>query len=420
MGRAQTETNLNNDVAQNNHGAAGPGALLLRARTSKNLTPEQVAAELFLDVQLINALERDQFSKLPPPMYVRGYLRAYARLVGLDESGVTEAYERVTGSRGVEPEFKGQVYGKPRNVITNGGASWIGWLMLVVFGLGGYWAWVARDAWLPTQWVEALSATSPEPAITQINTVEPVPIASLSAVPGDTLLRQTTADMNAVANDAVPSAALVSSAPSVSDVPANLATSTAVTAAPPVAEPAAANIAPASPADAGIDVITPPSDEPMEEMAETTSPSASLSAEPEPAEAAFGANVPPTDSTAVTTPETSEVVATTIVETTVPATPLVAETVTTLEETVATDAAVAQEIALRLARESWVQISDGEGKKLAYGILSAGQSHAYSGKPPFKVVLGYAVGAEVMLNGQPFDLARYINGNVARFEAGDR
>lgn len=57
------------------------GQRLSSARRALNLTQEQVAADLRLNVGLINALEEEDYSSLPAHMYIAGYLRNYARLL---------------------------------------------------------------------------------------------------------------------------------------------------------------------------------------------------------------------------------------------------------------------------------------------------------------------------------------------------
>ncbi|HWS03356.1 MAG TPA: helix-turn-helix domain-containing protein, partial [Gammaproteobacteria bacterium] len=70
-----------------------PGQILKRAREGKNLTLAAIATLLNLDLRTVEALERGNQNELPAPIFVRGYLRGYARLVGVDEATVLEAYQ---------------------------------------------------------------------------------------------------------------------------------------------------------------------------------------------------------------------------------------------------------------------------------------------------------------------------------------
>lgn len=64
--------------------SGGPGHRLRAVRESKHLSREDVAAQLRLDVWIIEALERDDYEALPSPVFIRGYLRNCATLLGVD------------------------------------------------------------------------------------------------------------------------------------------------------------------------------------------------------------------------------------------------------------------------------------------------------------------------------------------------
>ncbi|ABM62553.1 helix-turn-helix domain-containing protein [Halorhodospira halophila] len=81
-----------------------PGQQLRRAREAQGRTVRAVGASLNLPADRVTALEEDDDERLPPPTFVRGYLRAYARLVGLDPEAVVEAYNRRRGSDPVSEE----------------------------------------------------------------------------------------------------------------------------------------------------------------------------------------------------------------------------------------------------------------------------------------------------------------------------
>ncbi len=70
----------------------GSGSLLAAARKQQNRTVEEIADELNLSVTQIRTIELDQSEGLPEPTYVRGYIRSYARLLGLNVDEVLEHY----------------------------------------------------------------------------------------------------------------------------------------------------------------------------------------------------------------------------------------------------------------------------------------------------------------------------------------
>ncbi len=71
-----------------------PGHRLREARLSAKISLEDLAARLHLDSRLVEALEKDQYAELPEPTFVRGYLRGYARLLGLPPAPIIEAYDQ--------------------------------------------------------------------------------------------------------------------------------------------------------------------------------------------------------------------------------------------------------------------------------------------------------------------------------------
>ncbi len=73
--------------------AAGPppGGRLAEARQAQNLTPADVARQLKLSVWQVEALESGRFEQLPGPIFVRGFIRNYARLVKIDPNELLHA-----------------------------------------------------------------------------------------------------------------------------------------------------------------------------------------------------------------------------------------------------------------------------------------------------------------------------------------
>jgi cytoskeleton protein RodZ len=70
-----------------------PGKLLLQARLQAGLSQEQVAKELYMTVYKVKALENDDYSRLSPGTFARGYIRAYANLVKVDVVVILAAYD---------------------------------------------------------------------------------------------------------------------------------------------------------------------------------------------------------------------------------------------------------------------------------------------------------------------------------------
>ncbi len=72
----------------------GPGTILRRSREAKGLDVAAVAAMLHLSEFKITAIEADDFNALPEPVFVRGYLKNYARLLEEPVGPVLDAYSK--------------------------------------------------------------------------------------------------------------------------------------------------------------------------------------------------------------------------------------------------------------------------------------------------------------------------------------
>ena len=75
-----------------------PGEWLQQARLKSEMTVEQVATALNIDQRKVEAIEASQFIQLGAPVYVKGYLRKFARLVNVPEEALLERYDNFEGA----------------------------------------------------------------------------------------------------------------------------------------------------------------------------------------------------------------------------------------------------------------------------------------------------------------------------------
>jgi flagellar biosynthesis protein FlhG len=68
------------------------GARLRRARLLRSVEVEDVAAATKINPTYLRFLEADRFDDLPAVVYVRGFVAAYARFLGLDANAVARSY----------------------------------------------------------------------------------------------------------------------------------------------------------------------------------------------------------------------------------------------------------------------------------------------------------------------------------------
>ena len=74
---------------------SGCGNALKAAREAQGLSIHEVCSQLRLGFKQIQAIEQDDFDKLPQPSIVRGFIRNYARLLNIDVTPILEAYQRI-------------------------------------------------------------------------------------------------------------------------------------------------------------------------------------------------------------------------------------------------------------------------------------------------------------------------------------
>lgn len=68
------------------------GGRLRRARLRRGLELEQISEITKISISYLRCLEEDHYAGLPAPVYVRGFVTAYARCVGLDSQSVAASY----------------------------------------------------------------------------------------------------------------------------------------------------------------------------------------------------------------------------------------------------------------------------------------------------------------------------------------
>lgn len=69
------------------------GEVLRLARVNQGLSLEELQRKTDIQLDMLEALESDDFDKLPSPFYARSFLRKYAWAVELDENIVLDAYD---------------------------------------------------------------------------------------------------------------------------------------------------------------------------------------------------------------------------------------------------------------------------------------------------------------------------------------
>lgn len=72
-----------------------PGAILANIREQKGYTREFVAGRLHLRVNIIELLEADDYEKLPEAVFIKGYMRAYAKLLSISPDPLLKVFNSI-------------------------------------------------------------------------------------------------------------------------------------------------------------------------------------------------------------------------------------------------------------------------------------------------------------------------------------
>ncbi|MGE8100204.1 RodZ domain-containing protein [Pseudomonas fluorescens] len=75
-----------------------PGETLRQARESNGWSLAEVALKLNLTANSLKNLEDGAFDKLPGHTFARGYIRAYAKLLGMDQAVLVQQFDQHTGT----------------------------------------------------------------------------------------------------------------------------------------------------------------------------------------------------------------------------------------------------------------------------------------------------------------------------------
>jgi cytoskeleton protein RodZ len=136
------------------------GETLRRERLKRNLDLEEISGELKISKRFLQAIENDQYDKLPGGVFAKSFVRQYARLLGLDEEAIAGQVQQVLGPEPEGPQLAGK--SKPAGFVpiqvpkveeweTVGDRRfhWSGWfsavvLVAVMLVCSGVYAWMQR------------------------------------------------------------------------------------------------------------------------------------------------------------------------------------------------------------------------------------------------------------------------------------
>lgn len=341
-----------------------PGVRLAEARELLKLSTADIARDLKLSVSQVEALEAGHFDRLPGAVFVRGFIRNYARLVKLNPDELLRAAGSSLPQQVPRPETP------PSQDIPFPSAR-LGWWQkyvwmaaVVIAALAFYEYFVSEEETVVTTHPVEVAPVPPPVALPTVETA-PAPPMSLPEEANKT-----------AAAEAAPSEAFKMPTP-VAVSPESDKTST------PGVAPPEADQARATPAMDRADETArkeTPAPVPVE-----ASPSRESVAVAEPPNGAESASPSP----AVVPAQDSEA----------------APKKTRPGE---------RQVTLVFEDESWVEIRDRDGKLILWQLNPPGTRQVVSGSPPLSFVIGNAHGVQLTYDDRQVDLGPYTRTDVAR------
>ena len=366
------------------------GADLNAARLERGLQINEIAHLLRISKGYLKNLEAGEFDQLPGPTYVSGYLRTYAREIGLDPTEITQRYRALLGAGEDRPQYSFPV---DKQRPQRSGAMMAS--IVVIFAVAGYGGWYALGK--PDVISSIMQDTQPEiVAAPQVETTvtEPDNLGSADGEPRE----------------------LVEAAPPVVEEPA-------VAIAPPAsAEPEAADTLTAAPLEvAGNEndpaPVLPADDSPIVadlESGTEVAPLAVPSAEPE-AELALSDETPVIPSVENGAVEETASVAQNLASSDTSVLPeadveaeegsdLAAAASEALDSASGTGVAFARErapdleITLRATGVSWVEIIRNDGEEVMTKLMRTGETYLVDSRDRLYLSTGNAGGLELVFD----------------------
>lgn len=132
---------MSNDAVGQLDAFVTAGTLLKAAREAKELSQREVADILHLMPGYPDIIERDDFKALRHPAFARGYVKAYGKLVGVDEQRLLGAFDRLRAQQET-PEPR-PVRTRPLQLQHTGLSVVVG-LVLLVLLVAAIWWWQAE------------------------------------------------------------------------------------------------------------------------------------------------------------------------------------------------------------------------------------------------------------------------------------
>jgi len=370
---AVSDTTQEEDIKSTSN---GPGDLLQAGRIEMGMSLEDVASRMHLSTSIVEAIEENNFSDITAPIFVKGYLRAYARMVSLDENKMIQQYVEYYSND--DPPIASTSKLLPEISTSDRRIKWVTYLVIILLSaLLAVWWW---NKYQTTTDVVSLDAQ-------QTTEIDPVEIAEetqrleIEAESEVTVYTSVTDTPGLTVSAPVIDSVAVTDT-SAADTPVVVTDSSIVTDSSEVTDspetPVEVNVPAAVEVDIEVAVLT------TAELVPAPDDTVQIEAEVE-SEAEQESDAEPVE----------------------------------LSDTITRMAAGSDQLGLVVNADSWVEINDANGNRLVYRLARAYQKFNLTGKAPFTIFLGNGYGVEVSFNDEPIDIISLIRSdNTVRIKVG--
>ena len=129
---------------------SNPGETLREARAERKMSQLDIAQNLKISVAAVDGIENGLYDRLPGDTFARGYIRSYARMVGLDPNRLALEFDRYRGIEVRERSVNGiSRIAEPRR--SGGGLMrWVSLLILLILIASVAWWYDSRGSDVPS------------------------------------------------------------------------------------------------------------------------------------------------------------------------------------------------------------------------------------------------------------------------------
>jgi cytoskeleton protein RodZ len=354
-----SDTQSQENITENPTAGASPGELLARQREQLGIPLADAARALNLRPAVVGGLEQDDYQEIPVAAYRRGYLRSYAKYLGMDDRLVLEAYQARHGSVDTERKVAPVSTARPPSRV----GAWLFKLvtLLVIVSL------IA----VTVMWWQSRGGNEP-PGFGSTPTEE------RASAPAEPANEPAEAEQESAADNSS-----FTSGGESDSLPSDAAR---VTPSPTATQEQAPSAQEDADVVAGLD----------DSLLDSENSTANESSAPSSAEQ----NGDEENSAAQDATQQSD---------------------SDSEQTAAAEqTANANLLELTFNEQSWTEIFDATNQRVFVGLQTPGTSTSVEGEPPFRLTVGNATGVELRYLGEEVDLpARAGANNVARFTLGE-